>query len=190
MDFTFFAIVLLLAQGATADVERTRGGVIGAIVDNSSRFGKEQKLAMEMATEDVYYDKTGQSCGLHMNTSQREPYQTVVAACDHVEQLHMLFHHIKSVGREEERELGIINPGVIKFGSRKYYRYIGSLTVPPCTEGVIWTIVKKVRTVSREQVHALREAVHDGFEENARPTQQSGGIGVEFYTPRENGGST
>ncbi|XP_059442099.1 glutamate receptor 2.8-like [Corylus avellana] len=79
MDFTFFAIVLLLAQGATADVER---GVIGAIVDYSSRFGKEQKVAMEMAIEDVYYDKTGQSCGLHMNTSQREPYQTVVAAWD------------------------------------------------------------------------------------------------------------
>ncbi|KAG6638450.1 alpha carbonic anhydrase 4-like [Carya illinoinensis] len=100
-----------------------------------------------------------------------------------------LFHHIKSVG-EEDKDLGIVNPGLIKFGSRKYYRYIGSLTVPPCTEGVIWTMVKKVRTVSREQVAALREAVHDGFEANARPTQQSDSIAVEFYTPRENGGST
>ncbi|XP_050245725.1 alpha carbonic anhydrase 4-like isoform X1 [Quercus robur] len=103
--------------------------------------------------------------------------------------LSKLFHHIKSVGKEE-RDLGIFNPGAIKFGSRKYYRYIGSLTVPPCTEGVIWTIVKKVRTVSREQVRALREAVHDGFEANARPTQRSGDIAVEFYTPKENGGST
>ncbi|KAF5474181.1 hypothetical protein F2P56_006101 [Juglans regia] len=98
-----------------------------------------------------------------------------------------LLHHIKSVGNEE-RNLGTVNPGVIKFGSRKYYRYIGSLTVPPCTEGVIWTIVKKVRTVSREQVAALREAVHDGFEANARPTQQSAGIAVRFYNP--SGGST
>jgi hypothetical protein len=85
--FTFLAIILLLARGATADVGRTnrsandqvmRGGIIGAIVDNSSRFGKEQIVAMEMAIMDVN-DKTGQSCGLHKTTSQREPYQTVVA---------------------------------------------------------------------------------------------------------------
>ncbi|KAL6987200.1 carbonic anhydrase, partial [Sarracenia purpurea var. burkii] len=69
--------------------------------------------------------------------------------------------YISSIGKEKEKELGIVNPGDIKFGSRKYYRYIGSLTVPPCTEGVVWTIIKKVRTVSREQVQALRDAVHD-----------------------------
>ncbi|KAK9289830.1 hypothetical protein L1049_007990 [Liquidambar formosana] len=94
-----------------------------------------------------------------------------------------LLHHIKSVGKEE-KDLGIVNPGDIKFGSRKYYRYIGSLTVPPCTEGVIWTILRKVRTVSREQVRVLREVVHDGFEANARPTQELDGRKVWLYTPR------
>ncbi|KAM7505398.1 hypothetical protein LguiB_004302 [Lonicera macranthoides] len=90
--------------------------------------------------------------------------------------------HVKTVGREG-KELGIVNPGDIKFGSRKYYRYMGSLTVPPCTEGVIWTIVNKVRTVSRDQLSALREAVHDGFEANARPLQQLDGRPVFLYKP-------
>ncbi|WRX23143.1 Alpha carbonic anhydrase domain - like 1 [Theobroma cacao] len=89
-----------------------------------------------------------------------------------------LFHHIKTMGNEE-KNLGMVNPGDIKFGSRKYYRYIGSLTVPPCTEGVVWTIVKKVRTATREQ----------GFEANARPTQRLDERPVLFYAPRMNGGS-
>ncbi|XP_010036660.3 alpha carbonic anhydrase 4-like [Eucalyptus grandis] len=54
-----------------------------------------------------------------------------------------LLEHIKVVDKEDI-ELGVINPGLIKFGSRKYFRYIGSLTIPPCTEGVVWTIVRKV----------------------------------------------
>ncbi|XP_075092467.1 uncharacterized protein LOC142172693 [Nicotiana tabacum] len=49
----------------------------------------------------------------------------------------------------------------VKLGSRKYYRYIGSLIIPPYTKDVVWTIVRKVRTVTREQMKLIREAVHD-----------------------------
>ncbi|KAE8731242.1 Alpha carbonic anhydrase 4 [Hibiscus syriacus] len=102
-----------------------------------------------------------------------------------------LLHHIKAVEvGDEEKDLGIVNPGDIKFGSRKYFRYIGSLTIPPCTEGVVWTIVNKVRTVSRDQLRALRGVVHDGFEANARPTQSLEGRPVLFYTPTMNTGSS
>ncbi|KAJ6700034.1 CARBONIC ANHYDRASE [Salix purpurea] len=99
--------------------------------------------------------------------------------------LSKLFRHITRVDPGEEIGAGIISPGDIKFGSRKYYRYTGSLTSPPCTEGVIWTVIKKVRTVSREQVKAIRDAVHDGYEANARPTQSSDGRTVFEYTPGE-----
>ncbi|KAJ6795372.1 alpha carbonic anhydrase 7-like [Iris pallida] len=86
---------------------------------------------------------------------------------------------------EKEEKVGTIDPRHIKRGSRKYYRYMGSLTVPPCTEGVVWTIVKKIRTVSRKQMNLLREAVHDDFNPNARPTQEMNDRTINFYRPKK-----
>ncbi|KAK8923484.1 Bifunctional monodehydroascorbate reductase and carbonic anhydrase nectarin-3 [Platanthera zijinensis] len=87
---------------------------------------------------------------------------------------------------DAEEKVGVVDPWKLQWGSRKYYRYIGSLTTPPCTEGVIWTIIKKIRTVSREQVKMLKEAVHDDFEENARPTQPTNAREVYVFRPMHN----
>ncbi|XP_078180234.1 alpha carbonic anhydrase 7-like [Carex rostrata] len=81
--------------------------------------------------------------------------------------------YIKEIANKnnEEEWVGIVDPSKIKLGSRKYYRYMGSLTIPPCTEGVVWTILKKIRTVSRDQVHLLKDAVHEEAHDNSRPLQ-------------------
>jgi len=75
----------------------------------------------------------------------------------------------------------MINPNEIKMEGKKYYRYIGSLTTPPCTEGVLWTVNKQIGTVSRKQLTLLKEAVHDHAENNARPLQELNGRKVKFY---------
>ncbi|POO01210.1 Carbonic anhydrase, alpha-class [Trema orientale] len=85
----------------------------------------------------------------------------------------------------QERNVGIVDPNLIKIGSRRYYKYIGSLTVPPCTQNVVWFVVREVRTVARGQVSLLHVAVNDGSDTNARPIQQIHGRSLELYAYEE-----
>ncbi|XP_048322052.2 alpha carbonic anhydrase 4 [Ziziphus jujuba] len=98
--------------------------------------------------------------------------------------LSTLTEKIKLLQRDGNIDLGIVDPKSVGFRNREYYyRYLGSLTTPPCTEGVVWTVFRHVRTVSWEQVQALKDAIEYGFESNARPTQPLNGRPVCLYAP-------
>lgn len=52
--------------------------------------------------------------------------------------------------------------------NRSYYRFNGSLTTPPCSEGVRWFVMKKPVSVSKAQIDAFKTVMgHD----NNRPLQ-------------------
>ena len=51
---------------------------------------------------------------------------------------------------------------------QSYYRFNGSLTTPPCSEGVIWAVLKAASTVSKQQVDQFSALL--GFANN-RPVQ-------------------
>ncbi|WP_104750942.1 carbonic anhydrase family protein [Helicobacter salomonis] len=51
-----------------------------------------------------------------------------------------------------------------------YYHFNGSLTTPPCTEGVAWFIIEETLSVSEEQLEALKKIMH--YVENRRPPQK------------------
>lgn len=52
--------------------------------------------------------------------------------------------------------------------SRGYYRFSGSLTTPPCSEGVLWLVMKEPVSASGEQIEKFKHAMHH---DNNRPTQ-------------------
>ncbi|CAM0908238.1 unnamed protein product [Alopecurus aequalis] len=99
--------------------------------------------------------------------------------------LHKLepYLHVIADQKDREEKVGLIDPRGARGRASVYYRYMGSLTVPPCTEGVIWTILKRVRTVSRHQLELLREAVHDDMEKNARPRQEVNNRDISMFWP-------
>jgi carbonic anhydrase len=53
---------------------------------------------------------------------------------------------------------------------RDYYRFNGSLTTPPCTEGVRWLVMKKPVTLSKAQIETFKKVMHH---HNNRPIQAS-----------------
>ncbi len=52
--------------------------------------------------------------------------------------------------------------------NKAYYRFNGSLTTPPCTEGVTWLVLKTPVTASKEQIEQFAHTMHHG---NNRPVQ-------------------
>jgi carbonic anhydrase len=54
---------------------------------------------------------------------------------------------------------------------KRYYTYMGSLTTPPCSEGVLWMVMKQPMPISVEQVSIFARL----YPMNARPIQQADG---------------
>lgn len=64
-----------------------------------------------------------------------------------------------------------VDPATLLPASRGYYAYDGSLTGPPCTEGVAWIVMKEPLQLSAAQLAAFKRL----FADNARPVQPLNG---------------
>lgn len=54
---------------------------------------------------------------------------------------------------------------------RKYFSYMGSLTTPPCSEGVLWLVLRQPVQISAEQIAIFSRI----YRNNARPIQPANG---------------
>ena len=69
---------------------------------------------------------------------------------------------------------GLIDMNALLPKDQRYYQFMGSLTTPPCTEGVLWMVMKQPTPISKEQFKLFTQI----FPNNARPLQSLNGRSV------------
>jgi carbonic anhydrase len=87
-----------------------------------------------------------------------------------------LWQHLPAQAGKTEKVTDLINPAGLLPGERGYWTYMGSLTTPPCTEGVRWYVFEQPVSISRSQLRAF-EAL--GYKINSRPLQDRNSRKIE-----------
>ena len=83
-----------------------------------------------------------------------------------------LWEHMPMTESKESEVAGVeVNPAGLLPGDTAYYMYMGSLTAPPCTEGVTWFVLKTPVEISAEEITAFAKL----YPHDVRPLQPLNG---------------
>lgn len=83
-----------------------------------------------------------------------------------------LWNHLPLEQDKPVERAGVgIDPAQLLPAQRNYFTYIGSLTTPPCSEGVLWLVLKTPTQASKEQIASFGKI----YKSNARPIQSRSG---------------
>jgi len=66
---------------------------------------------------------------------------------------------------------GVLDPSQLLPTDRAYFTYMGSLTTPPCSEGVLWMVMRQPVQLSANQIGIFSKL----YPMNARPIQAGAG---------------
>lgn len=78
-----------------------------------------------------------------------------------------IFEHLPK-NQDVKKELSNeFNTKILLPQALNYYGFQGSLTTPPCSEGVLWHVIKKPIELSKTQIQSFKSVVKS----NARPVQ-------------------
>jgi|HubBroStandDraft_4_1064222.scaffolds.fasta_scaffold67112_2 carbonic anhydrase len=86
-----------------------------------------------------------------------------------------LWPHLPKVAGTSQKVADEVDPAGLLPADRGYWTYTGSLTTPPCTEGVRWFVFEEELTISRDQLRTYTPI----FRMNSRPMQDTHGRRIE-----------
>lgn len=82
-----------------------------------------------------------------------------------------VWNHLPLEKHEPQAAPVTLDPAALLPAERRYYTYMGSLTTPPCTEGVLWLVMQQPATLSPAQQAIFARL----YPMNARPVQATAG---------------
>ncbi len=167
-NYTMLTPQRIINTGLAVEVEMRSGGEIE--LDGKTfalkRFvfhGPSETMingeSFPMEIEFIHEDDQGELAVVSMLLSPGAPHPTV----------DKLFLSLPpEAGLEAELPSWVLQDLEKEWDEDKYFRYNGSLTTPPCSEGVRWIVLRTPVTVSRPQVDALAAVLGHP---NNRPVQ-------------------
>ena len=117
-----------------------------------------QAYPFPMEAHLVHKDNAGNLAVIGIMLKEGAPNPFIDAAWKHLPQQ---INHEKLIPQTQLNALDML-----PFNQR-YYRYNGSLTTPPCSEGVRWMVMRTPLSVSRNQIQQFSSNIS----KNARPLQ-------------------
>jgi len=86
-----------------------------------------------------------------------------------------LWPHLPKTAGASEKVAEMVSAGGLLPADRGYWSYTGSLSTPPCTEGVQWFVFEQEMSLSRDQLRAYAAL----FRMNTRALQEAHGRRIE-----------
>jgi carbonic anhydrase len=135
--------------------------------------GKQYKLLQFHFHHPSEEEINGKSYDLvaHLVHADAEGHLAVVAVLFSRQQsnpfVEKIFAHLPKSKDKEETANVTINVADLLPKDRSYYTFSGSLTTPPCSEGVTWFVLKTPETLSNRELTSFAKI----YPNNARPVQ-------------------
>ena len=85
--------------------------------------------------------------------------------------LQQVWNNLPQEKGEEAQASSALDLAELLPADRRYYTYMGSLTTPPCSEGVKWIVRRQPVTLTKEQIEIFARM----YPMNARPIQSASG---------------